>query len=145
VAVVAELHVAAVRALLEHDIDAHLRLVLQVDRDGSVEPYGLFYKVVFEQAVRRSFGPAATRGDVIRFVARARTKHPPDVDDVDTLTAERLLRAMLGDEDALRALTDQDEALIAPLLLELADTLDADELLAEAGERTDQIERELLI
>jgi hypothetical protein len=52
---------------------------------------------------------------------------------------------MLGDEAALRTITEQDEALIAPLLLELAGTLDAEELLAEARERTDQIERELLI
>jgi hypothetical protein len=133
---VADLHVAALRALLSYDADEHVRLFEQIEHEGSAEAYGLFFKVVFERAVWRKFGPRAMRNDVIRFVADVRAKLPKGAEDFDPLAAERLLRGMLGDQKALQSLTAEDTALMGPLLLELAGSLTAEEmLLAEAQER----------
>lgn len=136
---VTELHVDTVRAFLAYDLDEHVRLVEQIEREGSTDAYGLFFKVVFERAVRRKFGSKATRGDIIRFVADIRAKRPRVADEFDILIAERLLRGMLGDQNALQGLTADDTALMGPLLLELAGALTPEEiLLAEARERIDQ-------
>lgn len=137
-----ELHVAALRALLSCDVDEHLRLVGEIDREGSVDAYGVFYEATFAEAVHRRFGAEATRGDVIRFVAQIRANRSRH-DDFDILAAERLLLAVLGDQRAMQRLTEEDTALIAPLLLELAKTLPADELLANAQELADQVEAAL--
>jgi hypothetical protein len=138
--VVADLHVAAVRALLTRDVDEHLRLIEAIDREGSAAAYGVLYKAAFMEAVRRRFGPVATRGDVIHFVAETRASRSRDVADIDILAAERLLLAMLGDQRSLRGLTEEDEALISPLLLELGRTLPVEELLVDAQQMTKRLE-----
>jgi hypothetical protein len=142
--VVAELHVATVRALMLGDIAEHLRLIREVDRENSVDAYGLFYEVVFGCVVRRRLGPEATHGDVIRLVAEVRANQTAEVDDFDILAAERLLRGLLGDEAAFQRLTHADSALIAPLLLGLGRMLPPDELLAESEAITEQLEQQLV-
>jgi hypothetical protein len=141
--VVAELHVVAVRALLLNDVDEHIRLLGQIDREGSVDAYGFFYKVTFAEAVRQRFGAKTTRGDIIRFVAEARANRTRDSPDLDILAAERLLLAMLGDPAALQRLGEADSALIAPLLIELAKTGPPERLLATAQDVTEQVKRQL--
>jgi hypothetical protein len=140
---VSSLQVAAVRALVLNDVDEHIRLLTEIDGDGSVDEYGLFYKVVFAMAAHRRFGSEAKRGDVIRFVAQVRANRPRDAVDLDIVTAERVLYATLGDQGALEQLTDEDSALIAPLLIELGGGLPVDELLAEACEQSELLERRL--
>lgn len=132
-----DLHLAAVRTLLSGDVEGHMRLIGEIDHAGSVDAYGLFYKVAFAEAVRRRFGRETTRGDIIRFVAETRSK---GAEDIDILAAERLLLAMLGDEVALRRLSEDDSALIGPLLLELATTVPHEELLTEAVEISERLE-----
>lgn len=135
-----ELHVATVRALLSGDLDEHLQLIGEVGRDGSVYSYGLLYEVVFGLAVRHRFGEQATRADVIRFVAQARANRLLEVPDFDILAAERLLLAVLGDHAASQEVTEDDSALIGPLLVELGRTLPTEEILADAWETTRRLE-----
>ncbi|GAB3429372.1 hypothetical protein [Flindersiella endophytica] len=133
---VSEVHVAAVRALLARDLEAHASLLRQIDREDAADAYGLFFKATFQQAAWRKFGPRATRADIIRFVGDVRARQPSNAEDLDARIAERLLWGVLGDREALQGLTGEDTALMGPLLLELVGTLTVEEmLLAEAQER----------
>lgn len=114
---VTEEYVAALRASLTGDDDTFAQLSAHLqsrDGPGSGTAYAALQAMALTLAARRRFSPAYTASDVIRFVAQVRAAIG---DEVDPLTAERVLRAVLGDPAPAERLDEHAEALAVPALL----------------------------
>ena len=109
--------VAALRAFLTGDDDTFGQLSAHLqsrDGPGSGDTYAAMQAMTLTLAARRRFGPAYTPGEVIRFVAQVRAVLG---DEVDPLTAERVLRGVLGDPVSAEGLDEHAKALAVPALL----------------------------
>jgi hypothetical protein len=87
--------VAALRAYLEGDVERHDALHERVDPAGYAE---LLVAAFFEAADRR-FGTNGTKADVVAFVAELRSRTGRLADAIDPRTAERLIMAVIADEE----------------------------------------------
>jgi hypothetical protein len=116
-------------------------------RDGhdGGDVYAALVGMAFVVAARRRFGPSYRSGDVIRLVAHARTALQDSSGEIDPRTAERMLRAVLGDNSTADGLDEQARALTIPALLAvMVDQLglsnsDLDAFLAEARSLADRV------
>jgi hypothetical protein len=115
VAVVSGQQVAALRAALAFDAaqaqEWRARLIGSGDLDGFSE---LIY-AAFVVAVRRYFGAAWARADVVRYVGSVRARGPAG-DDIDPVTAEALILRALGADRSLDASLDAKVEVQAILL-----------------------------
>ena len=117
------------------------------DRDGrdGGDVYAALAGMAFAVAAWRRFGPSYQAGDVIRFVAQIRTALHGSGTDIDPRTAERVLRAVLGDTTAAEGLDERAKALAVPALLAamvdhlgLSDS-DLDTFVAEVRSRAERV------
>jgi hypothetical protein len=115
---VTEEYVAALRAFLTGDDDdtfGQLSAHLQArDGSGSGTAYGALQAMALTLAARRRFAPMYTASEVIQFVAQVRAAIG---DEVDPLTAERVLRGVLGEPATAEGLDEHAKALAVPALL----------------------------
>lgn len=114
---VTEEYVAALRAFLTGEDDAFSQLGARLqarDGPGSGNVYAALQAMALTLAARRRFAPACSASEVIRFVAQVRTVMG---DEVDPLTAERVLRGVLGEPASAQALDEHAKALVVPALL----------------------------
>src|SRR4051794_8988428 len=88
--------VATLRAYLAGDFDQYERLYERLDRQAARTTYLALIDAAFFEAVDRRFAKNGTRADVIEFVADVRARSD-NLGEIDALTAERLIRAVLGD------------------------------------------------
>lgn len=127
--------VAALRDLLLGRVRDHDRRLCRYD-DETWEQHRRLLTATFHLAVGRRFRPGQDAAPLIRFVASVRERYGPTGYQVDPVTAERLLRAALGevrppplDRQAVTAVT----LLLAGLVEdEGLSPAEVDDLLAEA-------------
>jgi hypothetical protein len=115
--VVTKEYVAALRASLTGDDDTFAQLSAHLQsRDGpdSGTAYAALEATALTLAARRRFSPAYTASEVIRFVAQVRAVIG---DEVDPLTAERVLLGVLGDPASAERPDEHAVALAVPALL----------------------------
>jgi hypothetical protein len=91
--------VATLRAYLAGDFDSHKRLFGQLDRTAAQAGYTALLTAAFFEAVDRRFAQSGTPADVVEFVADIRARHLKDADEIDPRAAERLILAILTDEE----------------------------------------------
>jgi hypothetical protein len=96
---VTDLSVAALRAQLAGDLNTHKRLLRQISSDADKLSYAALVSAAFFEAADRRFGAGATGSDVIAFVAGVRSRSEQARDALDPRTAERVVRAVIGDTD----------------------------------------------
>lgn len=130
--------VAALRAQLAGDYDAHRRLLAALDSQGALAGYTALVTAAFVEAVDRRFR-AGQRDDaaVAEFIGGIRARFPGADNEIDPSAAERVIRKALGrgsisdlDGPAIR----RTERLLLPLMVadeELHDE-ELDRLLASA-------------
>jgi hypothetical protein len=87
--------VAALRAYLEGDVERHDALHERVDPAG----YAELLVAAFFGAADRRFGTNGTKADVVAFVAELRSRTGRLADAIDPRTAERLIMAVIADEE----------------------------------------------
>jgi hypothetical protein len=142
VAAVSGQQVAALRTALMLDQGRAHELRAGLVRAGGLQGFGELAYAAFLLAVRRRFGPAWTRGDVVRYVGSVRA-HGPDDDDFDPLAAETLiLRALGGGAPPVageEAAATPQAILLIVLIIELElDVGGLDRFLTEARELADR-------
>lgn len=115
-------HVAALRALLTGNLEEHERLRDQLSPD-SREGYAALITAAFFEATERRFGQDYTRADVIDFVADVRARSSRISETMDPVAAERMILAVVGDED----IEDLDDRTRGALQIVLLAGLIADE------------------
>lgn len=121
--------VATLRAYLAGDFDSHKRLFGQLDRTAAQTGYTALLTAAFFEAVDRRFAQNGTTAAVVEFVADVRARHLKRADELEPHVAERLILAILTDED----IDDLDtEAKIQTQII-LLYALIADERLDDAG------------
>ena len=134
--------IAALRASLTLNTAQAQELQVSLIQGGDLHGFGELVYAAFLLAVRRRFGPACTRADVVRYVGRVRAHGPKD-DDFDPLAAETLIVRALGgdpppvaDEEARAA---AQAILLIALIVDLElDAAGLDRFLAEARELADR-------
>lgn len=135
--------VALLRAYLTEDDTEYRRLSEQPSTAYPQNDYGIFVASVFLEAVTRHFSKGSLIGDVIRFVAEVRAKYVEDPNQLNPLGAERLIRAALGDYQAVTGLDDttkaQCQVILLPALIDEEDDAAVDALLGRARERADSL------
>ena len=117
--------VAALRALLVGQHDEHERLLepyAQTQHAG----YVLLIIGAFREAAKRHFGEEPLQSEVIRYVGQVRGRS--NVDDLNPVTAEKLLRSALGDTAAAMDVAPEAAAVAQlDLLIELVKDLAYDD------------------
>jgi hypothetical protein len=86
-----------IRQLVRGDHVAYKQRSQDLDEKGW-DGLGLAVGAAFYQAVQRRFRPGSTQGEVIRFVAEARTDIEGTGYDIDPRTGEALIRAAITGE-----------------------------------------------
>jgi hypothetical protein len=109
---------------------------------GDLEGFGELLYAAFVVAVRRYFAPEWSRGDVVRYVGSVRARGPAD-DDIDPVTAEKLILRALGADELLEAgeeaKVEVQTLLLGILVIDLGlDVAGLDGFLAEARELADR-------
>lgn len=120
--------VATLRAYLAGDFEQYEQLYKRMDRQAARTTFLALIDAAFFEAVDRRFAKDGTRADVIEFVADIRARSDR-VSEIDALTAERLIRAVLGD-GTIDDIEDKDRFGTETVLLA---GLIADEQLDDAG------------
>lgn len=95
---VSDKQVAALRAQLSGNRNEHLRLIAQLREERARAGYATLLASAFFEAVERRFvrdGKVADEAEVIDFVGDLRARATA-ADDLDPLTAERLIMHALG-------------------------------------------------
>jgi hypothetical protein len=134
--------VAPLRAQLAGQLDEHQRLFAQLDASAARTGYRKLVTAAFCIAAERRFPQGTKASDVIQFVgdARSRTER---MTEIDPRTAERVIRAVISDENIDDI--DPRTSFETQILLLAAMTADShydatalDEFLAEARRLADQ-------
>lgn len=135
--------VEALRDLLSGDLAAYE----QRDRNQFADGHGgeaLFASALIE-LVRQQFGSTHTHGDIVRFVAAMRARQPDLAKHIDTISAERMLQAALGNTSAIDGMSAEQKIdvqvglLVAFVDSESFDNSNLDQLLFRARLRAEQI------
>ena len=135
-------HVATLRAYLAGEFHLYERLHGQLDPSAARTGFSALLSATFFEAVDRRFAPSGTAADVVEFVAAVRARSDGLAEELDPSAAERLIRAILTDEDV----HDIDPAtkintqflLLYPLVEDAhLDDAGLDDLLAEARKLAD--------
>lgn len=134
--------VAALRAALTLDAPRAQELRTRLIQSGDLYGFGELVYAAFLLAVRRHFGPAWTRADVVRYVGSVRAHGPAD-DDIDPVAGEALILRTLGADQRTGADDEATAAAQAVLLVTLIadlqlDAVSVDRFLAEARGLADQ-------
>ena len=90
--------VATLRAQLAGQVDEHRRLLDQLDPVAARTGYAALVAAAFSLAVDRRFSGNSDPG-IIQFVGDVRSRVPELADRLEPLTAERLIRAVISDEE----------------------------------------------
>jgi hypothetical protein len=117
--------VAALRAHLSGDQALYHELYGRLDRSAIRVTYAAFITAVFVEAVDRRFGKNGTAADVISFVADVRSRSDNVANAIDPRAAERLILAILKDEDG----EDFDGQTMGQIYIVLLSALISDEQL----------------
>jgi|ERR1700678_1223819 hypothetical protein len=94
--VVNDYQVATMRAFLEGDRARYSELVAQLNQAADSLGYSALLNAAFFEAVDRRF-KESQRADVIDYVAEVRSRSADWAAELDPRTAERLIRAVLGE------------------------------------------------
>ena len=134
--------VAALRALLAFDEVRVREWRARLIGSGDLEGFGELLYAAFVVAVRRYFAPQWSRGDVVRYVGSVRARGPAD-DDIDPVTAEKLILRALGADEPLgageEAKVEVQTILLGSLVIDLGlDAAGLDGLLTEARDLADR-------
>lgn len=121
--------VAALRAYLAGDLDQHHRLYSRLDRATARSGYTALVIAAFFEAADRRFAQNGTAADVIEFVGDVRARTEELGEKIDARVAERLIRAVLTDED----ISDLDDTTKGRYYIVLLAALVADEQLDPDG------------
>jgi hypothetical protein len=95
---VADDQVAVLRAYLEGDFDTHKRLLKELDRESVNTGYRALVSATFCEAVEQRFVKPGSTADVTQFVGDVRARFLQNPDEIDPVTAERIIRAVFTDE-----------------------------------------------
>lgn len=133
--------VAVLRAYLADDMDEHRHLYAQLDRETARVGYVALVTAAFVTAVNQRFA-AGSGTDVIEFVADLRSRSAALAESIDPGAAERLIRAVLDEEDTDLGGTDMGRLIIVLLAGLIGDrqlsAAGLDEFLAGARELADR-------
>jgi hypothetical protein len=121
--------VAALRAYLSGDLDLHKQLYGRLDRAAARTGYTALVAAAFFEAADRRFARNGTAADVIEFVGDVRGRSERLAEEIDPSAAERMIRAVLTDED----ISDMDDEVKGRLYIVLLAALIFDEQLDGAG------------
>ena len=121
--------VAALRAYLAGDLDLHKQLYGRLDRAAARIGYTALVAAAFFEAADRRFARNGTAADVIEFVGDVRGRSERLAGEIDPSAAERMIRAVLTDED----ISDMDDEVKGRLYIVLLAALIFDEQLDDAG------------
>jgi hypothetical protein len=135
--------VAALRAYLTGNFHLYEQLHRQLDPIAAATGFSALLTATFFEAVDRRFATSGTASEVTEFVGAVRARSDELSAELDSSAAERLIRAMLTDEDideidpATRANTQF--LLLYPLVEDAyLDEAGLDDLLAEARKLADE-------
>jgi hypothetical protein len=133
--------VAVLRAYLADDMDEHRQLYARLDRETARVGYVALVTAAFIAAVSQRFAPADTTG-VVEFVADLRSRSEALAESIDPGAAERLIRAVLDEEDTDLGGNDMGRLIIVLLAGLIADrklsAAELDEFLAGARQLADR-------
>ncbi len=115
--------VAALRAHLSGDQALYHELYGRLDRSAIRITYTTLITAAFFEAVDRRFAGNGTAADVISFVADVRSRSDEIARTIDPQAAERVIRAVLTDDD----ITDIDGQARGQLFFVLLSALVSDE------------------
>jgi hypothetical protein len=124
-----EKSVIMTRALLVDDIDTFRRLNAGLDRDET-PAFAALLASAFFKAANDKFGEDYAVADIIEFVAEARAQYVGS-ETVSAEDAERVIRAVLGEEDLVENMSayERGQARTAMLVALVRDAgLSADEI-----------------
>lgn len=133
--------VAPLRAQLSRQYDEHQRLFGQLD--SAAHPgYRRLVSAAFCVAAERRFPAGSTASDVIQFVGDARSR-TDRMTEIDPSIAERVIRAVISDEDIddidARTSWETQMVLLAAMTFDARyDAAGLDEFLSEARKLADQ-------
>lgn len=131
--------VRALRAFLLNDQDEYDRLIGMLEETESLTGYSALFGSAFFDAVNRRFSPTWTTSEIIRFVAKVRTRYVDDPSLLDPRQAEILIRTTLGDgsvdelDDEIRSA----QMILLPVFIreERPNHLELEEILTQARRR----------
>ena len=134
--------VATLRAYLAGEFHLYERLHGQLDPTAAKTGFSALLTAAFFEAVDRRFAQSGTAADVVEFVGAVRARSDELAEELDPRAAERVIRAILIDEDVAdidAAIKINTQFLLLYPLVEDAHLDDAglDDLLAEARKLAD--------
>lgn len=132
---------AALRALLDGRFDDHDRLYGHLQATGGGAGYMALAEAACFLEIDRRFTPETSEAKVVRYVSDIRTR-PAGAGSLDPVTAERMIRAVLGhgnidDLDASTRISTELVLLAALVTDRDASSDDLDALLADAKKVAD--------
>jgi hypothetical protein len=135
--------VAALKAYLSGDFHQYERIHGRLDPVAAKTGYSALLTATFFEAVDRRFAKGGTAADVVEFVGAVRARSEEFATELDPRVAERLIRAMLTDEDVddidVDTKVNSQFLLLYPLVEDQRlDDAGLDELLAEARKLADE-------
>jgi hypothetical protein len=94
----------AVRAYLTEDFSTHQQLNAQLGKEERAA-YAIVLAAAFRSAATSRFGEQYSIGDIIEFVAETRAQYARVADAVSAEDAENAIRAALGEEHLIDAMS----------------------------------------
>lgn len=134
-------HMAALRAIIAADEAAYERLTASTSEE-ELRPLAALITMAFATAARSRFAAGWTDADLIRLIARMRTKYGTEYDDYSPALAEDLLAAALENKHPSVTASEELRAATQMVLLRvLTDDIgeqEFEQVLATARERADR-------